>query len=99
MLNVVSCEGQNVDSVDIAWLGPGDPNFKKGLHMSIFFHTLNVLHCGIDELQISIMTQDANSLHLFNVLFNVLSCTRGRKRHFKHDSRCQVGSFVEHSVL
>ena len=36
---------------------------------------------------------------IFSHLFNVLSCCRGRKRHFKHDSKCQVGSYVEHSVL
>ena len=33
---VVFCRGQNVD---IAWLGPGGINFKKGLHMStVFIH-------------------------------------------------------------
>ena len=86
------CRGQNVD---IAWLGPGGINFKKRTPHVNFLHTLNVLHCGVDELQISLTTQDAIFLHLFNVL----SCCRGRKRHFKHDSRCQVGSYVEHSVL
>ena len=91
MLNVVFCRGQNVY---IAWLGPGGINFKKKTPHVNFLHTLNVLHCRVDELQISIMTQDADFLHLFNVL----SCCRGRKRHFKHDSRCQVGSYVEHSV-
>ena len=72
----------------------GDNLKKKTLHVN-FLHTLNVLHCRVDELQISIMIQDANFLHLFNVL----SCCRGRKRHFKDDSRCQAGSYVEHSVL
>ena len=62
---------------------------------------LNVVFCRGQNVYIawlgpiSIMTHDANFLHLFNVL----SCCRGRKRHFKHDSRCQVGSYVEHSVL
>ena len=72
----------------------GDKFQKRTPHVN-FLHTLNVLHCRVGELQISIMTQDANLLHLFNVL----SCCRARKRHFKHDSRCQVGSYVEHSVL
>ena len=90
MLNVVFCRARNVYVVT---LGPGEKFQKRVPHVN-FLHTLNVLHCRVDELQISIMTQNANFLHLFNVL----SCCRGRKRQLKHDSRCQVGSYVEHSL-
>ena len=36
------------------------------------------------------MTRNVTTLSLLNVLF----CCTGRKGQFKHDSRCQVGSYM-----
>ena len=95
MLNDVECcVGVGPECIYYLVGSRGDKFQKRTPHVN-FLHMLNVLQCRVDELQISIMIQDANFLHLFNVL----SCCRGRKKHFKHDSRCQVGSYVEHSVL